>query len=231
MGKGLRMGDHPGGDVHLRGLEGQRGAKEGHHVRDHVSGGVVLRDLVDRRGVGEGHRVVEGLHAGDHRGGDVQQDLGDQRGAEAGHRVGAHVGGDVVRLDPEVLRVAWKIIEAAAELLQAWAALLARRWLLRLQPSSLECMAPARNAVWHDPPAAIAGCTLVRAMSVLGHCISYEDDVLVCVANTERALWRAYWGVAGGAQGTALGQGCRLRQVSTVFRPILTFATFGGRRL
>lgn len=49
---------------------------------------------------------------------------------------------------------------AAAELLQAWAALLAQRWLLTLKPSSLECISPARNAVWHDAPAAIRGCAL-----------------------------------------------------------------------
>lgn len=40
--------------------------------------------------------------------------------------------------------------------------------------------------------------------------ISYEGDVLACVAQTERALWRPYWRVAGGARCAALGQRARL---------------------
>lgn len=112
---------------------------------------------------------------------------------------------------------------AAAGLLREWASLLERKWALKLKASSLECIAPALNAVWRDPPGVIEGCALVRSMNVLGHEPACDGDVAPCVVKTERALWRAYWRVSGGAWGMAVGQVGRLRQVGTVLRPILSF--------
>lgn len=112
---------------------------------------------------------------------------------------------------------------AAATLLRDWAELLQARWSLRLKSSSRECMAPALNSIWHDPPAGIEGCALVRCMSVLGHVLACDGDVAPCVVSTERALWRAYWRVSGGAHGRMVGQAGRLKQIGTVLRPIQSF--------